>query len=416
VFASDHKWRFRTYRFELRPDRQQLTALERAGFVRRFAYNLALERWRAYYAETGTSPSRAYLCREITRQKHQPGSQWLQEVSSKVPQQAVTDLWGAFQAFFEGRARYPRFRSRKRDTLRFRFPGPIKVRDDLLYVPRIGWVRMRLSRLITGEIRSVTIRQSGDRWYALILTRFEVGDSVRDVGPMSRFVGVDLGLIRLATVSDGRTIPRPRFAARAEKRLRRAGRRLSRKQEGSRNWHRAQRRLAALHAKAAARRRDFLHKATTSFVRTYDGFAIDLVDARGLARTKLSASVTDAALGEFRWQLAYKADWERKPLVVVGRFYPSTKRCSKCGWVNAAIGRSQRSWTCRCGTIHDRDLNAAENIRREGLRLLVAAGHADTENACGVHVRPPMGATDVEAGISARECQTGSISVRGSIS
>jgi putative transposase len=150
-------------------------------------------------------------------------------------------------------------------------------------------------------------------------------------------------------------------------------------------------------------------------VRDYDGFAIDVVDARGLARTKLSASVMDAALGEFGRQLAYKADWERKPLVVVGRFYPSTKRCSMCGWVNPAIGRSERTWVCRCGAEHDRDLNAAENIRREGLRLLVAAGHADTRNACGVLVRPPTGAKGAEAGIPERECQTGSISVSGSL-
>jgi putative transposase len=335
----------------------------------------------------------------------------LRDVSSQVPQQAVTDLWHAHQAFFEGRARYPQYRSRKRDSPRFRFPGPVKVRDNLLFLPGIGWTRMRLSRPIEGEIRSVTIRESGDRWYALILTRFEVPKHVRRIEDASRFVGIDPGLVRLATISDGQTIARPRFVARTDRRLRRASRRLSRCREGSRNWHRAKRKLATFHEKAAGRRKDFLHKLTTSLVRTYDGLAIDAVDTRGLARTKLSASVLDAALGEFRRQLTYKADWEQKPLMVVGRLFPSTKRCSSCGWVNPTIGRSERTWTCRCGATHDRDLNAAENIRREGLRLLVAAGHADTENACGVHVRPPMGATGVEAGIPARECQTGSISV-----
>jgi putative transposase len=405
MFVSEGKWRYRTFRFQLRPDRYQRQAFERAAAARRFAYNLALERWRAYYRQTGSSPSRAYLCREITKQKHKPGFEWLREISSKVPQQAVADLWSAYQAFFNGRARYPRFRSRKRDSPRFRFPGPVKIRDDLLYVPRVGWTRMRISRPVTGEIRSVTIRQSNGQWIALVLTRFEVSGDVKQIGPGSHFIGIDLGLIRLATTSDGRKLGRPRFAAKADKRLRKAGRRLSRREEGSRSWHRAQRRLAALHAKTAAKRLDFLHKTITSLVRAYDGFAVDLVDARGLARTKLSASVMDAALGEFRRQLAYKADWERKPLVVVGRFYPSTKRCSKCGWVNPTIGRSQRTWTCRCGAIHDRDLNAAENIRQEGLRLLVAAGHADTENACGVHVRPPREATDDETGISMRECQ-----------
>jgi putative transposase len=267
MFASG-SWRYRTYRFQLRPDRHQVQALEKAGSVRRFAYNLALERWRAFYMNAGTSPSRAYLCREITKQKRKPGFEWLGEVSSQIPQQAIADLWAAYKAFFHGRARYPRFRSRKRDTLRFRFPGPIKLRDDLLHLPRIGWMRMRVSRPVVGEIRSVTIRQSAGRWYALILTRFEVQDSVMHIGPASRFVGVDLGLIRLATISDGRIVNRPRFAAETDKRLRRAGRQLSRRQEGSRNWRRAQHRLNALHAKAAARRRDFIHKATTSLVET----------------------------------------------------------------------------------------------------------------------------------------------------
>jgi putative transposase len=173
MFDEQSVWRYRTYRFELRPRAGQARAFYKAAAARRFAYNLALERWRAHYSKTGTSPSRAYLCRELARQKRQPGYEWLCDVSSQVPQQAVTDLWRAFQAFFRGRARYPRFRSRKRDALRFRFPGPVNVRDDRLYLPRIGWTRVRLSRPIHGEIRSVTIRESRGRWFALVLTRFE---------------------------------------------------------------------------------------------------------------------------------------------------------------------------------------------------------------------------------------------------
>jgi putative transposase len=412
MFDSKPEYRFRTYQFQLRPNSRQLRDLEKAGAARRFAYNWALETWRQYFAETGRAPSRAYLCRELTKKKRQPGSEWLGEISCQVPQQAVADLWQAYQAFFRGRARYPRFKSRKRGAPRFRFPGPTKVRGDRIHLPRIGWIRMRLSRTIEGELRSVTVRKgAGGTWFALILTRFELNGSVGEVHESSRFVGIDLGLVRIGTLSDGRVISRARFAARADRRLRVASRRLTRMQEGSRNWHRARRRLGLLHARTAAQRKDFLHKTTTSMVQRYVGFAIDAVDARGLARTKLSASVMDASLGEFRRQLAYKADWARKPLMVVGRFYPSTKLCSKCRRVNPGIGRSERKWTCSCGAIHDRDLNAAKNIRREGLRLLVAAGHADTENACGVHVRPAMRATDEEAGIPKRECQTGSISV-----
>jgi putative transposase len=204
MFASEPGWRYQTFRFQLRPNGHQRRAFERAAAARRFAYNLALERWRAYYMRTGSSPTRAYLCRETTRQRNEPGFEWLREVSPQVPQQAVADLWSAYQAFFKGRARYPRFRSRKRDSLRFRFPGPVKLRGDQLYVPRVGWTRMRLSRPVSGEIRSVTIRQSGGQWVALVLTRFEVHGGVKEIGPECRFVGIDLGLTRLATTSDGR--------------------------------------------------------------------------------------------------------------------------------------------------------------------------------------------------------------------
>ena len=171
---------------------------------------------------------------------------------------------------------------------------------------------------------------------------------------------------------------------------------MMRKRPGSRNRRKQQRRLAELHRRVTARRKDFLHKLTTSLAATYGGFCVETLDVRGLAKTKLSKAILDASLGEFLRQLEYKADWQRKPLVAV-RFYPSTKTCGRCGVVNAELKRSDRRWLRGCGASHDRDLNAARNIRTEGLRLLVAAGHADTSNARGVQVRPRIEAQDVEA-------------------
>lgn len=389
--------RFRTYRFELRPTAHQSVAFARAAGARRFVFNWALAEWRSYYATHRKSPTRAELCRRLTELRHRPGNEWMLEISSSLMQQAISDVWRAYRNFFAGRTGYPRFKSKKKDRPRFRYPAGTRVSGQTIFLPRIGWVRLRLSRVVDGKLISATVKQHADRWFVLQLAEFESDDTEPHVTNPSEAVGIDLGLTRLATLSDGTVIDPPRFAKRDAMRVRRASRALMRTQRGSRNRRKQQRRLAAVHARVAARRKDFLHKLTTTLVATYGGFCVETLDVRGLARTKLSKAVLDASLGELLRQLEYKADWQRKPFVAVGRFYPSSKTCGRCGEVNAALTRSDRQWSCQCGATHDRDLNAARNIRAEGLRLLVAAGHADTLNASGAQVRPRIEAQGVEA-------------------
>ena len=291
-----------------------------------------------------------------------------------------------------------RFKSKKLDRLRFRYPAGVRLSGQEIFLPRIGWVRIRLSRPVEGRVKSVTVKQHAGRWFVLVLTEFEVSDAKPTVRASADVVGIDLGLTRLATLSDGFVVAPPRFARRGRRKVRRAERALRRKEPTSRNRKKERLRLAKVHARIAARRKDFLHKLTTSVVDSYDAFCVETLDTRGLARTKLSRAVLDAALGEFLRQVEYKADWRRKPFVAVGRFFPSTKTCGVCGAADRTLSRSARTWRCECGAHHDRDLNAARNIREEGLRLLVAAGHADTYNACGAHVSPRVEATGVEAG------------------
>jgi putative transposase len=391
---------FRTYRYELRPTAAQSNELARAAGARRFVFNWALQQWRAYYGVHRRSPTRAELCRALTQLKHSPGQEWMLEISSSLMQQAIVDVWRAYRSFFAGRSGYPRFKSKKRDRLRFRYPAGARLCDDQIFLPRIGWVRVRMSRPMEGKLKSVTVKQRAGRWFVLALAEFRVEGAPAVSSDPCRVVGIDLGLTRPATLSDGSVIDPPRFARRDAARIRRASRALQRTQPGSRNRRKRQRRLAALHARIADRRRDFLHKVTTAVASTYGGFCVETLDVRGLARTKLSTAVLDASLGELLRQLKYKADWQGKPVIAVGRFYPSTKTCGRCGQINTALTRSDRRWRCDCGAVHDRDLNAARNIRAEGLRLLVAAGHADTRNACGAQVRPRIEAQGNEAGTS----------------
>lgn len=204
---------------------------------------------------------------------------------------------------------------------------------------------------------------------------------------VSNVVGIDVGLKDFAVLSTGERIAPPKHYRKLECRLAKAQRRLSRRQKGSKNRDQARLAVANVHLKIRNQRSDFLHKLTTSLVREHDGLCIEDLSLKGMAKTKLAKSVLDAALGEFRRQLEYKSVWNRKHLAVIDRWYPSTKLCRECGTLNT-LTLADRVWTCGCGAQHDRDLNAAQNIRAEGLRMMEAAGQTDSLNVCGRDVSP----------------------------
>jgi putative transposase len=206
----------------------------------------------------------------------------------------------------------------------------------------------------------------------------------------AKVVGVDLGLKDFAVLSDGARIPAPKFYRQAQRKLRKAQRTHSRRKPGSNRKAKAKIRVAHIHQRIADRRGDFLHKLTTNLIRDHDGICIEDLSLKGLARTKLAKSFADASMGEFRRQLEYKCLWNRNHLAVIGRFYPSSRLHGECGAINGQLQLSDRIWTCGCGVVVDRDLNAAVNIRAEGFRLL-AAGHADKLNARGRGVSLPTG-------------------------
>jgi putative transposase len=254
---------------------------------------------------------------------------------------------------------------------------------------------------VDGATKSVTFSQdAAGAWHVSLVVEFDTPDTALPPARPSAVIGIDLGLKDFARLSNGETVPVPKFFRKAEKKLRRAQRVLSRREKQSRRRLRAKRKVALLHRRTAHQRADFLHKLTTGLVKQYEGIAIEDLSVAGLARTKLAKSVTDAAFGEFRRQLEYKAIWNRRHVAVIDRWFPSNKTCHVCGVVNDSLTLADRYWTCCCGARHDRDLNAALNILSEGLKLLpLAAGHAERINARGVRVRPPSEAVDAEARI-----------------
>lgn len=380
----------KVFRFRMKPNAIQREALARIAGACRFVWNWALAQHRACYVETGRSLSAAELSRRLTALKRQPETSWLQEADAQALQQVLTNLQRAYLNFFQKRAGFPRFKSRKRDAARFRIPQRVKVGDGRVYVPKAGTVRIRQSQAVDGETKSATFkRDAAGNWDVTLVTEFAMPDTALPAADPAHVVGIDLGLRDFAVLSNGERTPAPRFARRAERKLRRAQRVMARRQMWSQRRLKAKRAVACLHVRTANRRNDFLHKITTNLVRNHEGICIEDLSVKGLAKTKLAKSVLDAGLGEFRRQLEYKTIWNRRHLAVIDRWHPSSKTCHACGAINAGLTLADRSWTCICGVQHDRDLNAALNIRTEGLKLL-AVGHTDRRNAQGAVVRPPQ--------------------------
>lgn len=381
----------RVYRFQMRPNRSQDTLLSQFAGARRFVWNWALARRIAYYKEHGKGLGRIALSAELTALKARSETAWLRDMDSQALQQVLIDLYRAYDNFFERRARYPRFKSKKRDEQRFRIPQRVTVRDGVVVIPKIGAVKIRQSQPVVGTTKSATFkRDSTGKWYVSLVASFEMPDVALPAPNPESVVGIDLGLRDFAVLSDGERIVAPKFYRRRQRKLRRASKAFSRTVKGSSGRAKARKRLALVHRKTANQRRDFLHKLSTCLVKTHGGLCIEDLSLKGMVRTKLSKSVSDAGMGEFRRMLEYKSQWHRKPIAVINRWYPSSKTCPVCGTINDALTLSDRVWICDgCDTTHDRDLTAAINIRREGLKQMVAVGHTETRNAGGLAVRLP---------------------------
>jgi len=385
-----------TYRYRLNPTAEQEVKLNQCAGARRFVWNWALNRKREHFQHTGKTLGFSALCVELTLVKQQGATAWLRELDSQLLQQALRDLENAYQHVFR-RARhgdrqkgFPKFKSKKTDTPRFRIPQRVVLIDSFVSVPKIGPIKAIVHRPLEGVTKSATFkREACGHWYISLVVEQQIAPKVDR--PVRTQIGIDVGLKALVVLSTGAKIAHPRWYRTQTRKLRRAQKALSRKVKGSRNRGKARIVVARLHQKTRNQRNDFLHKLSTDLVRHNDLVSIEDLNVRGLAKTKLAKSVLDAGWGMFRSLLTYKVDRADSHLIAIGRFFPSSKTCGACGLINTHLTLADREWTCRCGVQHDRDLNAARNIDREGSRLfeqLVAAGHAETQNAGGDSVSP----------------------------
>jgi putative transposase len=379
------------YRYRIDPTGVQRQALARAFGCTRVVYNDALaERRRAYEAGERSNDTEVQR-RVITQAKRTPERAWLTEVASVALVQACQDARRAHRNWLDSltgkrkgrRVGRPRFRTKHgRQSIRLTRNG-FAFRGARLYVAKVGQVRVRWSRDLPSAPSSVTvIREPDGRDYA----SFVVERDPTPLPPLSRTAGIDLGLVWFAAIaaSDGtiETLANPRHLRAAERRLAHAQRRLSRKRKGSKNRAKARLRVAVAHRKVRDQRADHHHKLALRLIRENQTIAVEDLAVAGLARTRLAKSVHDAGWAMFVRLLEAKAAQHGRQVVKIGRWTPTSQTCSVCGHRDGPKPLGVRAWACpACGTVRDRDANAARNI-------LVAAGLAETLTACGGHVRP----------------------------
>lgn len=366
----------RAYEIRIYPNAAQRELIERTFGCARWVYNRCLETRKAEYERTGKSPSVYQLQKLVTAWKR-TDAPWLGEVDSHALQQAVVNLGRAFDGFFRrcragGKPGYPRFKSKRDARQSYRTNWGISVPDARhVKLPLIGVVKARVSRPVEGRVLNATVKRVPSGKYFCVLCCTDCPEPEATPGAIA-VLGIDAGVHDLMARSDGVKVANPKALAKGERKLAREQRCLSRKRKGSASRRKQKRKVARIHERIANQRKDAIHKATTDAVRESQAIAVEDLNVRGMEKNRrLAKSVADASMSEMARQLKYKCSWYGRRFVKVSRWYPSSKMCSRCGHVLEELPLSVRAWTCPvCGARHDRDLNAAVNIAREGARLL----------------------------------------------
>ncbi|NGO74512.1 IS200/IS605 family element transposase accessory protein TnpB [Streptomyces sp. YC504] len=390
----------RAFKYRFYPTNAQAAELSRTFGCVRKVYNLALDaRTEAWTRQERISYNQTSAMLTVWKKTEQLA--YLNEVSSVPLQQCLRHLHAAFTNFFGKRAKYPRFKSRKtsRKSAEYTTSG-FRFRDGRLTLAKMTEpLCIRWSRPLPEGAKPSTVTVSQDasgRWFVSLLCE---DTSVVPLPATSAEIGIDAGLEHLVTLSTGEKIANPRHERKDRARLALAQRRLAKKAKGGgTNRAKAQRKVAEIHARIADRRRDGLHKLTTRLARENQTLVIEDLAVRNMVKNhRLARAISDVAWRELRRMLEYKCAWYGRNLVVVDRWFPSSKLCSACGTLQGKMPLHVRTWTCDCGTTHDRDVNAAKN--------LLAAGRAVT--ACGADVRPqrssPGGQSAMKQEVSRRE-------------
>ncbi|WFV73875.1 transposase [Escherichia coli] len=383
--------RLQAFKFQLRPGGQQEREMRRFAGACRFVFNRALARQNENHEVGNKYIPYGKMASWLVEWKNATETQWLKDAQSQPLQQSLKDLERAYKNFFRKRAAFPRFKKRGQNDV-FRYPQGVKLdqENSRIFLPKLGWMRYRNSRQVTGVVKNVTVSQSCGKWYISIQTESEVSTPVH---PSASMVGLDAGVAKLATLSDGTVFEPVNSFQKNQKKLARLQRQLSRKVKFSNNWQKQKRKIQRLHSCIANIRRDYLHKVTTTVSNNHAMIVIEDLKVSNMsksaagtvsqpgrnvrAKSGLNRSILDQGWYEMRRQLEYKQLWRGGQVLAVPPAYTS-QRCACCGHTAKENRLSQSKFRCQvCGYTANADVNGARNI--------LAAGHAVL--ACGEMVQ-----------------------------
>ena len=374
-----------TYKFKLEPTNEQTTLLNKHFGSVRWSYNYFLNQRKQDYLNNKKSITYNQQSKFLTELKTNDETEWLKEVNSQSLQYSLKCLDQAYQNFFNKRTQFPKFKS-KRNKNSFTCPQFVKNDDNLLFIPKFqDGIEMIMERKIKGTIKKATITKTPTgKYFVSILTEMEY----TPVGKTGLSVGIDLGIKDFLVLSNGTKIKNHRFLKHYERSLKLNQQSLSRKTSKSVRYEKQRIKVARIYEKITNSRMDLIHKTTNSLIKQFDTIYLEDLNIKGMMKNhKLSKAISDVCWSKFIDTLEYKSGWNDKSVVHIDRFFPSSKTCSKCGWINNNLTLKDREWTCpKCGEKHDRDFNAATNILNEGYRINISVGTTDYER--GDQIRP----------------------------
>ena len=358
----------KTYKYKIKPNEDQIVLLNKHFGCSRFVYNYFLNERKEQYQKDKKSDNYYTQAKTLTDLKKKEEYEWLKEVNSQTIQFALRSLDTAYVNFFRGTAQFPKFKSRKHKNT-FTIPQFGLVKDGKILIPKFkDGIKVNLDkREIKGKIGKMNITKTPTgKYYVSIFTE----QTIEQLPKTNKQVGIDLGIKDFVITSDGIKFENNRYTKKYSRQLKRDQQHLSRKVKGSNGFEKQKLKVAKVHEKISSCRLDILHKVSYQLVKENDLIVVEDFNVKGMIKNpKLSKHISDVSWGNFVNLLNYKCDWYGKELVKVNRFYPSSKTCNHCGYINQNLKLSEREWICKCGKKHDRDLNASKNILKEGLKI-----------------------------------------------
>lgn len=369
----------KSYKFRIYPTKEQESLLGKHFGHCRFVFNKFLNERKEKYLNEKISLNYYDNAKTLTELKKDEEFVWLKEVNAQSLQASIRNLDIAYKNFFNKQNKFPRFKS-KYDRQSFKVPQRVLVKDDKLVIPKFReGIKLNLHRKIESEPLFATISKSTTgKYYVSITCEIEY----KPFEKTNKSVGIDTGIKELAILSDGSIYENIKPLKTKLKKLKYEQRQLSKKQKGSQSRNKQKRKLALVHEQITNIRKDYLHKVSTEIVKNHDIISVEDLAVKNIMKNHcLAQAMSDVSLGAFYTMLEYKANWNDRQFVKIDRFFPSSKTCSNCGWIKQDLTLSIREWRCEsCGEVHDRDINAAKNILKQGINILSGCGmQSDTK-------------------------------------